>query len=176
VGAVKVPKARAKQDTAHPRKGGTPAIVAAERAGIAFSVLEYKHDPGAASYGLEAAEALGLDPARVYKTLVLRVDGAGLVVAIVPVAARVNPKALAAAVGGKRAELADPAAAERATGSVVGGISPLGQRRALPTVVDRSALQHDTVYVSAGRRGLELALAPADLLRLTRATVAAIAD
>ncbi len=183
MGVVNVPKARTKRDTPHsaprtpqPRKGGTPAIVAAERAGIAFSVLEYEHDPDAASYGLGAAEALGLDPARVYKTLVLRVDSARLVVAIVPVAARVNPKALAAAVGGRRAELADPAAAERATGSVVGGISPLGQRRPLPTVVDRSALQHDTVYVSAGRRGLELALAPADLIRLTGATITAIAD
>lgn len=157
-------------------KGGTPAIVAAERAGIPYEALEYAHDPHAASYGVEAAEALGLDPARVYKTLLLAVDGARLVVALVPVAARVNPKALAAAAGGKRAEMAEPAAAERATGYVVGGISPLGQRRALPTIIDRSALDHDTVYVSAGRRGLELALAPADLIRLTRATTAPIAE
>lgn len=157
-------------------KGGTPALVAAARAGIPHDVLEYAHDPQAASYGVEAAEALGLDPDRVFKTLLLSVDGARLVVALVPVALRVNLKALAAAAGGKRAEMADPAAAERATGYVVGGISPLGQRRALPTIIDESALQHDTIYVSAGRRGLELALAPADLVRLTNATAAAIAE
>ncbi len=156
--------------------GATPAIVAAERAGIAFAVREYRHDPAAASYGLEAAEALGLDPARVYKTLVAAIDGARLTVAIVPVAARLNLKALAGAAGGKRAEMAQPAAAERATGYVVGGISPLGGRRQLPTVIDDSALQHPTIYVSAGRRGLELELAPADLVRLTRAITAPIAQ
>lgn len=157
-------------------KGGTPAIVAAERAAIPFDVLEYDHDPNAASFGLEAAEALGLDPSCVYKTLLLLVDASRLIVALVPVAARVNLKALAAAAGGKRAAMADSAAAERATGYVVGGISPLGQRRVLPTIIDGSALHHDTIYVSAGRRGLELALAPADLLRLTKAITAAIAD
>jgi len=152
--------------------GGTPAIVAAERAGITFSVLEYTHDPAAASYGLEAAAALGLDPAGVFKTLVAALGGGPLVVAIVPVSARLNLKALAAALGGKRAEMADGAAAERATGYVLGGISPLGGKRALPTALDESALAHPTIHVSAGRRGLELALAPADLARLTRATVA----
>ncbi len=152
--------------------GGTPAIVAAERAGIAFAVLEYTHDPAAASYGLEAAAALGLDPASVFKTLVAALDGGPLVVAIVPVGDRLNLKALAGALGGKRAELADGAAAERATGYVLGGISPLGGKRALPTAIDASALAQPTIHVSAGRRGLELALAPADLVRLTRAVVA----
>ena len=163
------PKSRAKQTA------GTPAILAAERAGITFQVLEYPHDPNAESYGLEAAEALGLDPATVFKTLIANVDGARLVVAIVPVTARLNLKSLAAAAGGKRAEMADGAAAERATGYVLGGISPLGGRRPLPTVIDSSALDHPRIHVSAGRRGLELALAPADLRRLTDATAAPIA-
>lgn len=157
------------------RTSGTPAIVAAERAKIAFQVLEYDHDPGAESYGLEAAAALGVAPAAVFKTLVAEVDGTKLVVAIVPVNARLNLKAFVAAAGGKRADMANPADAERATGYVVGGISPLGQRRRLPTVLDQSALDHPTVYVSAGRRGLELALAPGDLARLTGAIVAAVA-
>lgn len=160
------PKSRAKQ------AAGTPAILAAERAGITFSVLDYPHDPAAESYGLEAASALGLDPATVFKTLVAKVDDARLVIAIVPVSARLNLKALAAAIGGKRAEMADGAEAERATGYVLGGISPLGGRRALPTALDASALAHPTIHVSAGRRGRELALAPADLARLTAATVA----
>ncbi|HEY8597713.1 MAG TPA: Cys-tRNA(Pro) deacylase [Thermomicrobiales bacterium] len=162
-------KSRAKQTA------GTPAILAAERAGIAFRVLEYTHDPGAESYGLEAAEALGLDPATVFKTLIANVDAARLVVAIVPVSARLNLKNLAAAAGGKRAEMAHGAAAERATGYVLGGISPLGGRRPLPTVIDSSALDHPIIHVSAGRRGLELALAPADLRRLTNGTAAPIA-
>lgn len=139
----------------------TPAVVAAERAGIAFALHEYEHDPKADSYGLEAAEKTGVDPARVFKTLVVAQDGA-LSVAVVPVAAQLDLRAL-----GKRAALADRAAAERVTGYVLGGISPLGQRRRLPTLVDESALGHETIYVSAGRRGLELELAPADLLALT---------
>ena len=156
------------------RTSGTPAIVAAERAGIAFQVLEYTHDPGAESYGLEAAAALGVAPEAVFKTLIAAVDGTKLAVAIVPANTRLNPKQFAIAAGGKRADLANPADAERATGYVIGGISPLGQRRRLPTVLDQSALAHPTIYVSAGRRGLELALAPADLVRLTGAVVAAI--
>jgi Cys-tRNA(Pro)/Cys-tRNA(Cys) deacylase len=140
---------------------GTPAIVAAERAGIAFTVHEYAHDPKAASYGLEAAEQLGVDPARVLKTLVADVDGT-LTVAIVPVAAQLDLKAL-----GKRVAMADPKLAERTTGYVAGGISPLGQRKPLPTVIDESAFGFETVHVSAGRRGLEIELAPADLLALT---------
>lgn len=153
---------------------GTPATAALTRAGVSFTTHAYEHDPAAASYGLEAAEALRLDPERVLKTLFADVDGR-LVVGVVPVSRQLDLKALAAAVGGKRATMADPATAERATGYVVGGISPLGQRRAHLTVVDESALGHDTVYVSGGRRGLDIGLAPRDLLRLTGATVAAIA-
>lgn len=159
------------------KTSGTPAIVAAERAGIPFEVLEYAHQPGAESYGLEAALALGVAPEAVFKTLIASVetgDGGKLVVAIIPVLERLNLKSLAAAAGGKRAEMAKPSDAERATGYVVGGISPLGQRRRLTTILDQSASAHATIYVSAGRRGLELALAPADLARLTDATLAAI--
>jgi Cys-tRNA(Pro)/Cys-tRNA(Cys) deacylase len=148
---------------------GTPAIVAAERAGIAFAVHEYAHDPKAPSYGLEAAEKLGVDAARVFKTLVADVGGA-LTVAVVPVTAQLDLKAL-----GKRSSMADPKLAERATGYVAGGISPLGQRKRLPTVVDVSALAFETIHVSAGRRGLEIELAPGDLLRLTGGRTAAIA-
>ncbi|MFJ9839999.1 Cys-tRNA(Pro) deacylase [Kitasatospora sp. NPDC101155] len=159
-----------------PKKGGqgTPATVALESAAVAFTVHAYEHDPAAASYGGEAAEALGVAPERVYKTLVADVDGT-LTVGVVPVAGQLDLKALAAAVGGKRAAMADPAAAERSSGYVLGGISPLGQRRPLRTVIDASALGHPTVYVSAGRRGLEVELAPADLIALTRARTAAIA-
>lgn len=140
---------------------GTPGIVAAEKAGITFSVHEYAHDPKAPSYGLEAAEKLGVAPARVFKTLVADVDGTHTV-AIVPVEAELDLKAL-----GKRASMATPADAERITGYVTGGISPLGQRKRLPTVLDESALAFDTIHVSAGRRGLEIELTPADLLALT---------
>jgi Cys-tRNA(Pro)/Cys-tRNA(Cys) deacylase len=153
---------------------GTPATVALERAGVPVRVHAYEHDPRAESYGLEAAEALGLDPPRVFKTLVALLDGR-LTVAIVPVARQLDLKALAAAAGGKRAAMAPVADAERATGYVAGGISPLGTRKALPTVIDDSALPHATVFVSGGRRGLELELAPADLQRLTRAQTASIA-
>ena len=138
----------------------TPAIVAAERAGISFTLHEYEHEAGAA-YGLEAAEKTGVDPARVFKTLVVSQDGT-LAVAIVPVAAQLDLRAL-----GKRAALTERAAAERATGYVLGGISPLGQRKRLPTLLDESALAFETIFVSAGRRGLELELAPGDLLAQT---------
>ena len=138
----------------------------------------YEHDPRArergVSFGMEAAQALGLDPAQVFKTLLADVDGR-LTVAVVPVDRSLDLKALAAAVGGKRAVMAEPAAAERATGYVVGGISPLGQRRRLPTVVDDSALAWPTVLVSAGRRGLDVELAPDDLVRLTEASTAPVA-
>lgn len=147
----------------------TPAVVAAERAGIPFTLHEYEHEAGSA-YGLEAAAKTGVDPSRVFKTLVVSQDDA-LSVAIVPVAAQLDLRAL-----GKRAALADRAAAERATGYVLGGISPLGQRKRLPTLLDESALLHETIYVSAGRRGLELELAPDDLVRLTDARVAAVAS
>jgi Cys-tRNA(Pro)/Cys-tRNA(Cys) deacylase len=143
----------------------TPAIATAERAGIRFSLHPYEHHPGAPSYGLEAAEKLGADPARVFKTLVVSIDDA-LAVACVPVSAELDLKAL-----GKRAELADRGHAERATGYVSGAISPLGQRRRLPTLLDASALEHATILVSAGRRGLQLELDPRDLVRLTDARV-----
>ena len=144
------------------------------------TVHEYKAPAAAApghdrrSYGLEAAAALGVDPRRVFKTLVASVDGHPTV-AIVPVSGGLDLKALADALGGRRAEMADPAAAERATGYVVGGISPLGQRRALPTVVDASVRDHPTILVSAGRRGLQVELDPGDLVRMAAATVAPIA-
>jgi Cys-tRNA(Pro)/Cys-tRNA(Cys) deacylase len=153
--------------------GGTPATVALTRAGIAFTEHTYEHDPGAASYGLEAAEVLGLDPALVFKTLLTTVDER-LVVGIVPVSGQLDLKAVATAVGGKRATMADPSAAERATGYVVGGISPVGQKRPHPTVLDETALDFETVYVSGGRRGLDLGLSPQDLVRVTGAVVAAI--
>ena len=152
----------------------TPAILVARKAGIVHRVLEYTHDPAAESYGLEAAELLGLDPACVFKTLVADAEGVGLVCALVPVTGSLDLKALADAVGARRARMADIAAAERATGYVVGGISPLGQRKPLRTVVDGSVLLHTTVYVSAGRRGVELALAPMDLVKLTKARTAEI--
>ncbi len=152
---------------------GTPATAALAKAGVPHRVLPYDHDPGADSYGLEAAAALGVEPERVFKTLLADVDGR-LVVAVVPVSGSLDLKALAAAVGGKRAGMADPAAAERATGYVVGGISPLGQRKRLPTVVDATALTHEAVLVSGGRRGLDVELAPTDLVHLTGATTATI--
>jgi Cys-tRNA(Pro)/Cys-tRNA(Cys) deacylase len=153
--------------------GGTPATVALKAAGVEFALHAYSHDPAAASYGEEAAQALGVAPDRVFKTLVAEVDGT-LTVGVVPVTGQLDLKALAAAVGGKRAAMADPAAAERTTGYVRGGISPLGQRKQLATVVDDSALLHPTVYVSAGRRGLEVELTPQALVSLTAAVTAAI--
>ncbi|WP_425834967.1 Cys-tRNA(Pro) deacylase [Streptomyces fractus] len=153
--------------------GGTPATVALTTAGTPFTVHSYEHDPAHASYGEEAAQAMGVSPDRVFKTLVADVDGA-LVVGVVPVAGQLDLKALAAAVGGKRATMADPALAERTTGYVRGGISPLGQRKKLRTVLDSSAQKHATVCVSAGRRGLEVELAPGDLAALTDAVLAPV--
>jgi Cys-tRNA(Pro)/Cys-tRNA(Cys) deacylase len=152
---------------------GTPATAQLTKAKVVHRVLSHEHGCGAA-YGPEAAEILGLDPATVFKTLVADVDGT-LTVGVVPVSAMLDLKALAAAVGGKRAKMADVAAAERATGYVAGGISPLGQRRRLRTVLDASARDLATMHCSAGRRGLEVQLAPADLARLTGATFAPIA-
>lgn len=153
---------------------GTPATVTLTKAGISFSTHSYEHDPAAKSYGLEAAEALGLKTAQVFKTLLVDVDGK-LAVGVVPVDKQLDLKAVAAALDGKKATMADPAAAERTTGYVVGGISPIGQKRKLPTVVDTTATEHDTVYVSGGRRGLDLGLAPADLITVTAARTAPIA-
>ena len=159
---------------------GTRAIDVIRRAGAAFTVREYAHDPrlaggaGGPGYALEAVHALGLDPARVFKTIVVDADGRPAL-ALVPADGEVNLKAVADALGAHRAGLAAIAGAERATGYVAGGISPLGTRRVLPTVLDRSALDHPTIHVSAGRRGLELELAPHDLKRLTRAITSDIA-
>jgi Cys-tRNA(Pro)/Cys-tRNA(Cys) deacylase len=151
----------------------TPAIAALVRRGVDHRVHTYEHDPAARSYGQEAADAMGVDPARVFKTLVAAV-GSSLVVAVVPVTGELDLKALASAVGAKRADMADGAAAERATGYVLGGISPLGQKRSLATVVDESASTWDTVFVSGGRRGLEIELRPSDLVAATSARVAPI--
>ncbi|GAB3009460.1 Cys-tRNA(Pro) deacylase [Streptomyces pseudoechinosporeus] len=156
------------------QSGGTPATVALTAAGVAYTVHAYEHDPSHSSYGEEAAEAMGVSPERVFKTLVAEVDGE-LTVAVVPVAGSLDLKALAAAVGGKRATMADPAAAERTTGYVRGGISPLGQRKKLRTILDSSASVHPTICVSAGRRGLEVELSPRDLAKLTEATSAPVA-
>ena len=155
------------------RTVGTPATVALERAGVAFTVHAYDHDPRSASYGLEAADALGLDPGAVFKTLLAEVDGE-LVVAVVPVSGQLDLKALASVLGGKRAAMAEPAVAERTTGYVVGGISPIGQRKRLRTVVDETATREPAVYVSGGRRGVDLGLDPADLVRVLDAQVARI--
>lgn len=152
---------------------GTPATTALTRAGIAYTRHPYDHDPAAPSYGLEAAAALGVEPGRVFKTLLVDADGA-LGVGILPVDRHLDLKAIAAALGAKRATMAPPAVAERATGYVVGGISPIGQKRRLPTVVDDGALRYPTIYVSGGRRGLDLQLAGADLVRVTGARVAPI--
>ncbi|MEW2375553.1 Cys-tRNA(Pro) deacylase [Micromonospora sp. NPDC047812] len=150
---------------------GTPATALLTKRKVAHSTHPYDVSPDAPNYGALVAAALGVPPERVFKSLVAEVDGA-LTVAVVPVTGELDLKALAAAVGGKRAAMADRTVAERATGYVRGGISPLGQRRWLPTVLDSSALDHPTVYVSAGRRGLQLQLAPQDLVTLTGATTA----
>ncbi len=153
---------------------GTPATVAATQAGVAFTLHPYEAAQGGESFGEAAADALGVAHERLFKTLVTEVDG-DLTVAVVPVSSSLDLKALATAAGGKRAAMADPVQAERVTGYVRGGISPLGQRKALPTVVDASASAFPTVYVSAGRRGLQIELPPADLIRLTGAATAEIA-
>ena len=153
---------------------GTPATVAVARAKVEHRIHEYHHDPAAPSYGEEAAEQLGADPAGVFKTLVAEVDGR-LTVAVVPVAARLDLKALAAAAEGRKAVMAEPAAAERATGYVIGGISPLGHRKRLPVFLDASMQGRPTVMVSAGRRGLELELSPTDLARLSGGRFAELA-
>ena len=153
----------------------TPGVVALERGGVAHTVLAYEHDPAAGSYGDEAAAALGLDPSSVFKTLVAEVDDGALAVATVAVVDRLDLKALARAASAKRARLADPSRVERVTGYALGGVSPFGQKRALPTFVDRSMLFHDPVHVSAGRRGLEIAVSPHDLISVTAATVADLA-
>lgn len=153
---------------------GTPASTALTAAGIPFTLHPYEHDPAAPSYGLEAAQALGVQPERVFKTLLAETE-LGIVVGVVPVTGMLDLKALATAVGAKRATMADPVVAERRTGYVVGGISPIGQKTRHATVVDETAQLFDTVFVSGGRRGLDLELAPTDLLTATGATYAPLA-
>lgn len=153
----------------------TPAVTAAKRAKIDFEVHQYEHDPASESYGLEAAETLGLAPGQVFKTLVASLDDGRLAVGMVPVSHSLDLKALAAALGAKKATMAPVAEAERATGYVAGGISPLGQRKRLAMALDDSARGLERLYVSAGRRGLEISLAPEALLQLTGAVVASIA-
>lgn len=155
------------------RAGGTPATLALDAAGIAFDPRAYEHDPRAASYGLEAAEALGVEPARVFKTLVVDLDGE-LCVGVVPVDRQLDLKAVAAALGGRKARMAEVAAAERTTGYVAGGISPVGQKKRLRTVVDATAAEHATVLVSGGRRGFDVELAPGDLVAVTGAVLAPV--
>ncbi|PCN47115.1 Cys-tRNA(Pro) deacylase [Curtobacterium sp. 'Ferrero'] len=152
----------------------TPATVALDRAGVPYTPHVYEHHDNATNFGEEAATALGLREEQVFKTLVVSVDGQ-LAVAIVPVANRLDLKAIAAAVGGKKATLADPALAEKRTGYVVGGISPVGQKTALRTVLDESALAYDSIFVSGGRRGFDIELAPADLVRVTNAVTRPVA-
>lgn len=159
----------------HAAGGATPAVHALIAAGIPHTLHPYEHDPASdLSYGLEAAAALGVDADQVFKTLCAYVDGA-LSVGIVPVSGMLDLKALAHALGGKKAEMAPPADAERATGYVVGGISPIGQRKALPTAIDETVELWDTVYVSGGRRGFDIGIAPGDLLTITGGITAPIA-
>jgi len=152
---------------------GTPATALLAKWKVAHTTHPYSVSPDSPNYGAEVAAALGVPAERVFKTLVTEVDGA-LTVAVVPVTGDLDLKALAAAAGGKRAALADRAVAERTTGYVRGGISPLGQRKRLPTVIDATAADHETIYVSAGRRGLQVELSPHDLVRLTSAALASI--
>lgn len=161
-----------KKQAAH---AGTPAVTALDHAGIAHTLHPYEHDPSSTlGYGLEAAAAIGADPSAVFKTLMARIDG-HLVVAVVPVTGSLDLKALAHAVGAKKAVMAEPADAERATGYVVGGIAPIGQRQPHSTVIDASARDQTTVYVSGGRRGLDIGLSPTDLANFTNAVIAPIA-
>ena len=153
---------------------GTPATIALTAAGVRFLPHAYDHDPATTNYGTEAATALGLDPDQVFKTLLADVDG-HLVVAIVPVTGMLDLRALARAIGGKKAVMADPAVAQRKTGYILGGISPIGQKKSHPTVLDETAELFDTIYVSGGRRGFDIELAPKDLLAITAGSVAAIA-
>lgn len=152
----------------------TPGINTARKAKVDHTVHEYQHDPASESYGTEAAEKMGVDPERVFKTLVVMVDGKELVVGVVPVTSMLSMKLIARAAGGKKAAMAEPAAVQRATGYVLGGVSPLGQKKRLKTFIDQSADTFDTVFVSAGRRGLEIELTADDLKHLTGAELVSL--
>lgn len=151
----------------------TPAVLALEAAGVAYTIHEYERGDDLRDFGREAAAALGLDPDQVFKTLVVVADG-DLVVAVVPVSCQLSMKRIATAVGAKKAVMCEPAVAERSSGYIVGGISPIGQRKPLRTVIDESAELFDTVYVSGGRRGLDIGIAPTDLITVLDATVSPI--
>lgn len=158
-------------------KGGTPAIVMLEAAGVTFRVSEFHHEPGEGNYGLVAAEALGIQPERVFKTLVANLTsdaGVEQVVAIVPVSGQLSLRGLAAALGGKRAEMCPVELAQRLTGYVVGGISPFGQKKQLRTAIDETCVLFDSIFVSGGKRGLDIEIAPDDLVTVLDATVASI--
>lgn len=147
----------------------TPGINAAKKAKVSHRIHEYPHDPASESFGTEAAEKMGVDPSRVFKTLVVAIDGKELAIGIVPVTAMLSMKLVAKAAGGKKATMADKQDVQRSTGYVLGGVSPLGQKKRLRTFIDHSAQSFDTIYVSAGRRGLEIELSPEDLAKLTTA-------
>jgi Cys-tRNA(Pro)/Cys-tRNA(Cys) deacylase len=167
-------------------KGATPATVMLQQAGVDFRIHEFDHDPGERNYGIVAAEALGIDPDQVFKTLLAQVEGQaagkvgghadvqGVVVGIVPVSGQLSLKELAVAVHAKRAEMCDPAVAERLTGYVVGGISPFGQKKRLPTAIDETCILFDTIFVSGGKRGLDIEIAPGDLIAVLDAALAPI--
>jgi len=158
-------------------KGGTPATVLLRQAGVDFTVHQFEHDPAERSYGAAAAEALGVDPKRVFKTLLVTVEGLAapnIAVAIVPVSGQLSLKEMAAAVGAKHAEMCDPVVAQRVTGYVVGGISPFGQKKQLPTAIDETCLLYDTIFVSGGKRGFDIEIAPDDLIRILNAVTAPI--
>ena len=152
----------------------TPAIELARKSNISYTTHEYAHDPSSQSYGLEAAEKMNVDANRVFKTLVVVLDNGKLAVGVIPVSARLSMKLLARAIGVKKADMADAAQVQRSTGYVLGGVSPLGQKKSLLTIIDTSAKSFSTVFVSAGRRGLEIELDPSDLISLTRASYASI--
>ncbi|MEX0740372.1 MAG: Cys-tRNA(Pro) deacylase [Pseudohongiella sp.] len=154
----------------------TPGINIAKKAGVSHRIHEYSHDAGAQSYGLEAAEKMGVMPQQVFKTLVVALETKALAVAVLPVSAMLNMKQIARAAGAKRASMAAAPDVQRSTGYVLGGVSPLGQKKALPTFIDESARRFDTIFVSAGRRGLEIELSPDDLAALTGASYAALSD
>jgi Cys-tRNA(Pro)/Cys-tRNA(Cys) deacylase len=154
----------------------TPAVNLVKRRRVAHTLHSYEHDPAVASYGLEAADKLGIPPAQVFKTLVADLDKGELVVAVLPVSSTLSMKRLARTLGGKKAAMADREAAQRATGYVLGGVSPLGQKRRLRTVLDNSAMAHATLFVSAGRRGLEIEISPQDLVQLTDAAISRVCD
>ena len=154
----------------------TPAINTAKKARITFTVHEYEHDPSETSYGLEAANKLGINAERVFKTLVVNTGGKELAIGIVPVSSKLNMKRVAKAMGVKKVNMAEATDVERSTGYVLGGVSPLGQKKILKTVVDSSALEYSTVFISAGRRGLEIELDPRDLQSLTNAVIADISQ